>query len=119
MIGLNDKVTQGFKHPRSPKLANGKCVPHPHDWPLLLFDEATFDITNLCVSFLRNEMLAWRMIFQGPSAVDGRTSNKATKRGNALRHGMKICHRQCSGLYCHPGLLCAQLPGSVQRWRGR
>ncbi|KAF8526381.1 hypothetical protein JB92DRAFT_2805934 [Gautieria morchelliformis] len=111
MIGLNDKVTQGFKHPQIPhlicpvswledfdqdpefrqKLADGKRVPHPHDWPLLLFDEATFDINNLCASFLRNEMLvrAWHMIFQGPSAVDGRTSNKATKCGNALHHGMK------------------------------
>ncbi|KAF8515305.1 hypothetical protein JB92DRAFT_3156078 [Gautieria morchelliformis] len=111
MIGLNDKVTRGFKHPQiarlicpvswledfdqdpefRQKLADGKHIPHPHDWPLLLFDEATFDITNLCASFLRNEMLvrAWRMIFQGPSAVDGHTSNKATKRGNALHHGVK------------------------------
>ncbi|KAF8486634.1 hypothetical protein JB92DRAFT_1514945 [Gautieria morchelliformis] len=70
MIGLNDKVTRGFKHPQSArlicpvswledfdqdpefhqKLADGKRIPHPHDWPLLLFDEATFNITNLCAS---------------------------------------------------------------------
>ncbi|KAF8468742.1 hypothetical protein JB92DRAFT_2644730, partial [Gautieria morchelliformis] len=111
MMGLNDKVTRGFKHPQiahlicpvswledfdqdpkfRQKLADGTRIPHPHDWPLLLFDEVTFDITNLFASFLRDEMLvrAWHMVFQGSSSVDGRTLSKATKHGNALHHGMK------------------------------
>jgi Family of unknown function (DUF6698) len=39
------------------KLVDGKRMPHPHDLPLLLFDEATFDMDNLFNGFLRSEML--------------------------------------------------------------
>ncbi|KAF8525411.1 hypothetical protein JB92DRAFT_2702153, partial [Gautieria morchelliformis] len=72
------------------KLIDGKHIPHPHDWPLLLFDEETFNIEDLITSFLRNEMLVrgWRLIFQGPSTVDGQASRKATKCGNAHINGM-------------------------------
>ncbi|KAF8467439.1 hypothetical protein JB92DRAFT_2664593, partial [Gautieria morchelliformis] len=109
-LSLTNKVTRGFKHPQlaclvcpvgwldefdndsrfHPYLLYGKCIPHPHDWPLLLFNEETFDIEDLYTSFLCNEMLVrgWRLIFQGPSAVDGQALHKVTKRGNARINGM-------------------------------
>ncbi|KAF8532286.1 hypothetical protein JB92DRAFT_3244319 [Gautieria morchelliformis] len=109
-LSITDKVIRGFRHPQlahlirplgwlaefddseifRQQLADGKKLAHPHDWPLFLFDEETFDMEDLFKSFLCNEMLvqAWRLIFQGPSALDGHPSPNA-KRGNACLNGMK------------------------------
>ncbi|KAF8490296.1 hypothetical protein JB92DRAFT_3147897 [Gautieria morchelliformis] len=109
-LSITDKVTRGFRHPQLARLicplgwlaefddseifcqqlADGKKLAHPHDWPLFLFDEETFDMEDLFKSFLRNEILvrAWRLIFQGPSTLDGHPSPNA-KRGNACINGMK------------------------------
>ncbi|KAF8525620.1 hypothetical protein JB92DRAFT_2701435 [Gautieria morchelliformis] len=127
-LGLTDKITRGFRHPQLARLicplgwleefdtsesfrqqlADGKRMPHAHDWPLFLFNEETFDMDDLFKSFLRNDILihicvlpcsrhqltpwqAWRLIFLGPSALDSHPSHKATRRGNAhINHMTRV-----------------------------
>ncbi|KAF8582596.1 hypothetical protein K439DRAFT_1618126 [Ramaria rubella] len=106
----DDTVTQGFKHAELTHLICPQW-PHPHDWLLLLFNKELFNMDDLFAIFLRNEMLVhicvsdltvflswcgnpavaqgWRMIFQGPRAVNGQPSGKSKKCGVSQMNNMK------------------------------
>ncbi|KIJ50057.1 hypothetical protein M422DRAFT_65783 [Sphaerobolus stellatus SS14] len=73
------------------RLKAGTEVMNPRDYSIFLYEDHIVNEFNILDGFLRGKMLvrAFRMVFQGPSSVDGKgPSARATKKGNAERNSM-------------------------------